>query len=127
MLGPGQAPPPPARRGALRETALPRLPELDVHAIKALSTRVNVLPVIARADRLGEARLKEVEVLSAREETSTVEREEKVLETLPVLRTLSVVGNTIDADVVLLSTASATSTQQEKHNKKLKKLTQSHS
>lgn len=42
------------------EATTPRLHPLDVEAIRVLSARVNVLPVIARADTLGPVRLKKM-------------------------------------------------------------------
>lgn len=61
ITGPGLPPPPPPRLANTNETQRRcRVPPLEVHAIKALSARANVLPVLARADTLGEARLREV-------------------------------------------------------------------
>lgn len=61
ITGPGLPPPPPPRLPSTNEAQRrARVPPLEVHAIKALSARTNVLPVLARADTLGEARLREV-------------------------------------------------------------------
>lgn len=61
ITGPGLPPPPPPRLANTNEAQRRcRVPPLEVHAIKALSARANVLPVLARTDTLGEARLREV-------------------------------------------------------------------